>query len=119
MCEQCVAEAVQHGEVLPGWVLIRASRDGNLMKAGQWGLVSGNDPDYVWSATPRPEPPCQDPQWSAWSEEARHFEEALRADPPTGYLLYAAARQAGFIPEGRFAFWLFGRLGRHLSERGP
>ena len=28
MCEQCVTEARDHGEVLPGWKLVRASRDG-------------------------------------------------------------------------------------------
>lgn len=120
MCEQCVTEARDHGEVLPGWKLVRASRDGNIMKADQWGLVSGNDPDFCWSATPRPEPPEGSPEWGAWSQEAREFEAALVADPPTGYLLYSAARQAGYVPESgaRFGFWLFRKMGEHLAQKG-
>lgn len=121
MCEQCVTEATDHGEVLPGWILIRATRDGNIMQADQWGLVSGNDPDYFWSVTPRPEPHEQSAEWSAWSREALEFEKALMADPATGYLLHSAAGQAGYVPEGgsRFGFWLFRRLGDHLAKREP
>ena len=120
MCEQCVAEARDWGEVLPGWTLIRASRDGNTMKADQWGLVSGNDPDFWWTVTPRPRPPEGSADGRAWSLDADEFEKTLVTDPATGYLLYSAAREAGYAGEGgvRFGFWLFARLGEHLAKQG-
>jgi hypothetical protein len=89
------------------------------MKQGQWGLVSGNDPDYCWSVTPRPEPSVKGPEWNAWSAEAGEFERALVADPAAGYLLYSAALKEGYSPDSsvRFAVWLFARLGEHLAGR--
>jgi hypothetical protein len=35
MCEVCLAAATEHGEVVAGWTLIRATVDGHVMKAGQ------------------------------------------------------------------------------------
>lgn len=55
MCEQCMAGTNSWGEVLPGFVLMRATRDGNTMARGEWGLVVCNDPSFIFS-TPRPCP---------------------------------------------------------------
>ena len=49
MCEQCVAQTVLYGEVVPGFYLVRATVDGGTMKAGDWGLVECNDPFFIWS----------------------------------------------------------------------
>jgi hypothetical protein len=52
MCEQCCAQVDSWGEILPGWSLVRATRDGNYMKKGDWGLVEVNDPAFIFSTTP-------------------------------------------------------------------
>ena len=44
MCEQCLVNPLYFGEVLPGWYLIRARRDGDIMKVGDWGMIQCNDP---------------------------------------------------------------------------
>lgn len=63
MCEQCVAATVMYTlpgagghEVLPGYALVRATKDGWMMRKGDWGLVRMNDPDYWWSKTPVEDP---------------------------------------------------------------
>ncbi len=53
MCEQCVANAHVWIDILPGWWLVRAHKDGNEMKAGQWGLLHCNDPSLILTTDPR------------------------------------------------------------------
>ena len=53
MCEQCVANAHGWIEILPGWQLCRAHKNGNDMKAGQWGLLTCNDPSLILVTDPR------------------------------------------------------------------
>lgn len=61
MCEQCNAAtsmfalSLENQEVLPGYYLVRATRDANILKKDDWGLVCCNDPDFVWSVTPKPD----------------------------------------------------------------
>jgi len=57
MCEQCSAAVDIWPIPLEGWLLIRATRTGLSMEEGDWGLVECNDPDFIWSLTPTPEPP--------------------------------------------------------------
>jgi len=52
MCEQCLVNPLFYGQVFGDWQLIRARRDGNEMKVGDWGLVLVNDPSFVWQTSP-------------------------------------------------------------------
>ena len=52
MCECCLAETEDYGEVLPGYRLVRATCNGQLMKANDWGLVYCYDPDFIFTTTP-------------------------------------------------------------------
>lgn len=135
MCELCIVHPETYEEVLPGWRLIKATDKGNIMKAGQWGLVHSNDPSFVWDDEPVVD------VLEDWSEEAIEampkgeffriskifnepavrFEKKLTGSPRVGYLLYGAAIKAGYIPEeyGRFAWWLFDHLGRHIRDHKP
>lgn len=58
MCEQCICETVHCGEILPGWFLVQAKKDGTKgeMKAGMHGLVQCNDPDFRFKTKPYPDP---------------------------------------------------------------
>ena len=133
MCEQCppLADTQSYGEVLEGWRLIRARKQGHLLKPDDWGLVQMNDPDFVWTVTPEVDPQSgltdeqinacskeEHDQWWAWMEKADEFEIALESDPMTGYELILAAMKKGYNPDvyGRFAYWLFDHLGQWLKD---
>lgn len=130
MCLQCAVNAVSYGEVLPGWYLARATNDRapEEWPKDHWGLIRINDPDFVWESTPTVDPyhgmtdneinsaaaadiSCRDDKYHA---DVNMFEEALVCDPETGYKLVEAAKAAGWDSwrHGRFAWWLFHRMGR-------
>ena len=133
MCEQCCTNAVLWDEIVPGWALMLARRDGTEMKAGQWGLVRCNDPDVIFSQTPMTDPfaGMTDEEidctvlGSELFEAANEFDSgfakfsvALKFDPWVGHELIKAGISAGFDRErdGSFAFWLFHRLGQRLAQ---
>ena len=133
MCQQCTTNAISFGEVIPGWFLMRARRDGNTWKRGQWGLVWSNDPSFTWTTTPTPSPVfgMTDNEEEAWFEAnegtpemARmmamapaEFRGVFECDPLTGYGLVTAAMERGYDPDksGDFAYWLFDRIGEYLK----
>lgn len=125
MCEQCLAETESWGEPIPGWFLVRATRPGDEMKLGDWGLVWCNDPSYTWSINPRPdidtdfenrlkasgmaetdidsemEKRLNDgayrDKWTAWMADADIFAEALsKCEPVTSYRLVNGCIGAGY-----------------------
>lgn len=55
MCLQCVTEAEIFAndpddcEVLPGYALVRATKNAPEWAKGEWGLVRCNDPDLIWA----------------------------------------------------------------------
>jgi hypothetical protein len=145
MCEQCVARVSQYlgpneESVLPGFVLVRAAKDGWIMQKGDWGLVHCNDPDYWWSLTPV-EDPCYgltDEQINArtGTPEDELFDDfvvELRTalDGRTERMLacseyprfddavrlHEAATQAGYSPKehGSFGHWLAHHLAVFLK----
>lgn len=76
MCEQCEAQALMwNGEVVPGYRLIQAQKDGMYMKAGWYGLVECNDPDFIFSANPTKEP-CADLSDEAWEQISAEMQQA-------------------------------------------
>jgi len=144
MCEQCCAETVAYeGEVLPGYLLVRATKDGRVMKKDDWGLVHCNDPAFWWSMTPVPDPTdgmtdeqidsLRDPQGLIELQDERYFEAAEHLDAAlAGKLsqteshcphfddatrLYEAAKAVGYDrdSDGRFAFWLCHHIGTFLK----
>ena len=137
MCKQCTAESISYGEVIPGWILVRARKDADEWKAGQWGLVWENDPSFTWSSDPTPDPLFRMPeaQWDAWFEANRDtpaairamesapddFEAAFQCAPDIGYGLVTAGMQRGYDPEksGDFTGWLFSLMGEHLDNATP
>ncbi len=142
MCELCQAKTQTYGEPLPGWGLVRATAQGELMESGQWGLTQVNDPPFIWTPTPRCDPEygmaeeqvdaievgsaaCLDA--AAWWGEVLLFESALKAKVATGYFLYDACLKARNLQNqrraydpakdgGRIACWLFDYLGQWLAE---
>ena len=133
MCEQCVVDALaSKDQVIPGYYLIQARRDGNLMKKGQWGLVHCNDPDVVWSARPDIDPSIGQeenadpiPGEITWIDSMASAEEEVEnscAYIMNGWRLIESCRKAGYDPDKngcRFFAWLFHRLGEYVRENPP
>lgn len=123
MCEQCIVKADSYLTPIPGWSLIRATVDGSLMKAGDWGLVQANDPTYVWGVAPWPEPPEDANQniLDQWFDDAENFGKCLVGEyPETGYRLIKACIEVGYdIDKQSVHFWLFDYLGKYISTRTP
>lgn len=138
MCEQCLVNPLYWYNVIPGYTLIRAQRDGSFMKAGQWGLVECNDPTYVWDDEPWPHPTFgmtddeEDAYWratpggryapSSYEEQIEAFQddisrfaegEGAPATPEMGHKLVEACIKAGWTRErhDRIAEWLWSHLG--------
>jgi hypothetical protein len=114
MCEQCSAETKSYGEVVPGWSLHQATKDGNFMKKGDFGLINYNDPSIIW---PGHLVPIKDPSFEMTPEQLDLMTEeqdikfyefhnliySLRpffeCDPVSGYSIIYSMLQSGFNPE--------------------
>ena len=139
MCDQCTTEALRYGdEVMPGFCLMKAQKEGVRWHAGDWGLVESNDPTVTWTSEPQPSPVygMTDEQEEAWFKENEDnpalietalgfvpddFRNAFDLDPGTGYRLVMAGKECGYDPEtsGFFVNWLWEHLGEHLKTAAP
>ena len=122
MCEQCCALTDTYLSPLPGWWLVRASDDGMMMKKNDWGLVRHDDPDFIWSITPWPDPGDEAGELSdKWWDECGEFMRSLTSAPREGWLLVEACIKAGYDPEepGCVEFWLFDHLGKWIRDHEP
>ena len=126
MCEQCMTECLDVGEVVPGIWIIQAVKDGNKMKAGDYGLVYCNDPFVIWSKRPYPDPDPLDELhdsdgWAIWYKDASDFRDKLLLPPETGQLLVGSCVSAGWDKKehGDMAYWLYDRMGKFLEEPKP
>jgi hypothetical protein len=93
MCEQCCAGTNSWGSVVPGFSLMKATRDGNGhedmggMLRNDYGLVQSNDPTFVWQEKPTPCPvgwPVpdemsdeEDTHYTEWWNATRRFENQM------------------------------------------
>jgi hypothetical protein len=124
MCEQCTAETITLGDLFPGWRVVKATKNGNMMKAGDLGLVQSDDPDYVISCAV----PCiTDPSFGMNDEDfdklaedvndttfdkfmdwAYHVEASLVGHPVSGWSLVQDSKDAGwdYKKDRIFGFWL-------------
>lgn len=139
MCDQCTTEALRYGdEVLPGFSLMRAQKEGTRWHAGHWGLVECNDPTVTWTSKPQPSPVYgmtdeEEEEWfkkheddhelidSALGHVPDDFRNAFQIHPNTGYKLVTAAKQRGYNPKtsGDIINWLWEHFGEHLKTAVP
>lgn len=144
MCLQCLVAPYYFGEVLPGWILIRARKDDykddpTEMAAGDWGLLRCNDPEIIWNVMPMLAP--QSPKYGLpagtvdaqaelqrledgedkYFEDVKQFEDAIKKNSiDTIYNVMAKGVAAGFnSAENNFAEWLFNRIADHISVTEP
>ncbi len=130
MCEQCLAETKMYNdekEVLPGFFLVRATKDGQFMKTGDWGLVMGNNPSFLFSSTPEKEPFVVDENnnditdlkiWEEWLGKVKLFDFNLNQtnnNLKDSYLLVKSCYEAGYKDnDGYVGYWLFSYLSQFV-----
>lgn len=133
MCEQCMAETIDIGEIVPGWFLCRATQDGWMMKAGDYGLIQCNDPDFIIPAKFKPIP---DSTFNMSDEEINNlptdgiftdgffdlFEDILpylRGSLSTCGSLYEACKEDGYNVKEHgicIEMWLIHKMGEAIVE---
>jgi len=137
MCEQCLAECVRwEVHPFPGIALVRATKDGNTMKEGDYGLVRMNDPFLIV--------PCQllrnplagmtdeqidaleddGPEMQRWWAFSRECEKVPydSMDAMDAYELIVAMMALGYDPveDGRdWTMWLVHYLAGFVEGRQP
>ena len=126
----CFGTSLSIGEVLPSWHLVQMIGtkpenpdylvNGFVMKEGDYGLTFCNDPSFVFSMPPLPDPPedCSDEEWQAYLPTLKHYQERLRgATAEDSYQLVNSCIKAGFdLEEGGLACWLADRMYKTLEE---
>jgi hypothetical protein len=139
MCEQCVAEVEYYLSPLPGWSLVRATKDGDLMKKDDWGLVECNDPTFWWSVTPTPDPydilTSEDVanlpnnirndlinRSILWEQNVELFGQSITKHACINdiYRLVESGKKIGYDPKSDgFEAWLYDRLGIWIMTKKP
>jgi hypothetical protein len=112
MCEQCEANTeILVRDVIPGWHLLRATRNGDYMEKYDWGLVNINDPAFYWKS-----PPVYSDSPS-FNRIKCEIEEALESTPDIMFRFCEALKEAGYtIEQGNIAAWLTHRMASALNQ---
>ncbi len=119
MCKQCFTDPVGW-DIAPGYTLMKATKpyDG----WDRWAFVICNDPEFVWSTDPSPEPDIDKDGglWCKWSDEADELRTLLKGSPVWGYRLVEACRKVGYRPDrnGNLVYWLWDRMGKLIQTEG-
>lgn len=131
----CHGDEVVYSEVIPGWYLVQLVNipegiepftvNGFVMGEGDFGLTNCNDPDFVFSMPPLPEPVESDESTSGWSAEEKlfyetleHYQDRMYGFANTCYALTKACIEAGYNPDidGHVASWLLPKMYESLQK---
>jgi hypothetical protein len=136
MCEQCSAQTKTYGEVVPGWWLVQATKEGNMMKPDDFGLVACNDPDFIWplALAPQKDPAFDMTEeefdnmtedvgkaWDDFQDYTEKLSEHFSCDPIVGYSLMQGVYQAGYSRK-EYGYNYMGWLSHRMAvviERNP
>lgn len=133
MCEMCLVEPTEFGEIIPTFYLALGTKDGQEMKSGQYAIIDGEHAVAVFPEKPWPDPfgdmteeaieavSESDPRWGEnhrWLAAVEKFAETCLVNPELGHELYEGALKAGFDRErhGWLTYWLYDRAGRMLVD---
>lgn len=117
MCEQCICDPEYFGEPLPGWYLMRARKDGDLLEIGDWALVQCNDPDVYWTGTPEIDPNSYSDDGDVVYPSDSFLDALYSQHVSVGYNLVNSALTVGYS-HGRMSFchWLWQHLAEHIRD---
>ena len=138
MCEQCTCATVGW-HLFGDWTLVRARFDGMMMKAGDWGLLRMNHPEFAWTnpvvGLTDPWYGIPDTEWDEDDERWCPYEDfmiqAEKLDLPWAavqcdsggislYELIQQGKEAGWNQDehGYFELWLYHKMGE-VVQRYP
>lgn len=109
MCEQCLVNPLYYGKPIDGWTLIRARRKSDWMNVGDYGLLTCNDPSFVWGGT-------FDGKYAS-----NEFLDGIVSDPDTCYSLIESCIISGYNKkkDGSVVHWLYDKIKEHLAITEP
>lgn len=137
MCLQCTTEAVKICDVFGKWSLWKATVDDTDWAKDSYGLLTVDDPDFVWSGEIVPDPYAgltdeesdqkekEDP--IGMQEKDARFSKAVEAfrdcnSMNQNWMMYSyhlinAAKEAGYDPENDFNFaaWFINFLAKKIT----
>ena len=113
MCEQCVAKAKMiSSNILDGWFLVRATRTGNYMTKGQYGIGRCNNPDFIFDGPIETYPTINMTdkkinrlnkkdlkQWEKFNRWYDQIRDSFDINIETGYEFYKACMKKGYRPK--------------------
>lgn len=128
----CYGDEVVYSNVVPGWCLVQLVNipsgiepftvNGFVMGEGDFGLTNCNDPDFVFSMPPLPEPVEADTYpWSVeeklFYERLDHYRDRLHGRVDSCYKLVKACIKAGYNEaDGYLACWLMPKMYDSLQK---
>lgn len=119
MCESCVAETKEYGEVLPGIYLNQSTNDlVEGFEKDSFGLVFMNGPSFTFKEYPQVDlnPDVYNEKWMV---SADRFKEELESNGSFVeiYKLVSACVAKGYdIHKCDISYWLFNYLGEFLKN---
>jgi hypothetical protein len=134
MCEACLADMVCYKKKLFGeWFLLRARKDWDYIKLGDFGITRCNGPKILFNVVPWCDPDFgltveqldeaseeHDKLADKWLDDACIFADQfqLNADLVAVAELAIDAYKDGYDPKGEvgFIFYLFHKLGELIQE---
>lgn len=124
MCEQCFTESEFWGEIISGWHLVRATKDGVTMKSGDWGLAECNDPVFIFSTTPikYPSDSLTNKEVLVFESICSEIEEQMGNSIGKGKLrswgkLYEAIQENGYTTDdGSPMMWLCNYIANYIED---
>jgi len=119
MCECCCAKCKDIAEILPAWWLVQATKDGEVMKKDDYGLVLINGPSYIWAGIP-PKETEDENNYFALMDFCDEIYDCFNSDPLTGHQLVSACLEAGYDPEKdgyHVLYWLMNRIAEKLEKK--
>lgn len=123
MCLQCLVDPYYFGEIAPGWKLIRARKNDHKdheMKAGDWGLLRSNDPDFIWSVYPlhiAQFDTATDEEFFIYSKALEEFENSLKNSSLNTFVNLVNACK--YNEKEHFVEWLFNHLAQYIETAKP
>jgi hypothetical protein len=118
MCLQCCTESDTYEGVFKNFTVIQATKDYFDIKAGHWGLVRCNDPEFWWDFNPTPAPSDIDGSDEAekWYDNLSKFDEIFLLRPKVGELLVQDMNKLGLEPT---AFNFLDYVGKFVKNNKP
>ena len=107
MCERCLINPIEFGEVLPEFYLAKARRQSIHTKVGQWVLIETNDPTFTFDFNFHVAVDSDE-----FGDEVDALWRQLKGYPHDGWRLVNAAIQKGYDPKTNFVEW----FATHIRE---